>query len=116
MEINKIKNKIEKAIIALASADKEGKPHNIVVMYAKVREGKIIVTDNYMRKTIENIKNNPNISLVFWEGKKGWRIDGKAEYYYSGKWLNFIKSLKENKKYPAKGAVIVNIEKIEGIG
>ena len=110
--IKDIKEKLEKATIAVASVDKSNKPHNIAVMYAKVIDDRIIITNNFMKKTIENIKNNPNISLVFWENEEGWRIDGKAEYYNSGKWLDFVKNLPENKGYPARGAIVVNIEKI----
>lgn len=116
MEIEKIKNKIEKATIAVATANREGKPHNICIMYAKVKDNKIIITDNYMKTTISNIKNNPNVSLVFWEEGRGWRIDGKAKYYDSGEWLDFVKSLKENKGHPAKGAVIVNVEEVRELG
>ena len=112
MEINDIKNKIEKATIAVATVNKEGNPHNIAIMYAKVKKEKIIITNNYMKTAIENIKNNPNISLVFWEGKKGWRINGKVDYYDSGEWLDFVKSLKENKGEPANGALVINVNEI----
>lgn len=116
MEIEDIKDKIEKATIAVATVNSEGKPHNIAIMYAKVKEGRIIITNNYMKTTIENLKNNPYISLVFWKGEEGWRADGKAEYHDSGKWLDFVKSLKENKKYSPKGAIVVNVEKVEELG
>ncbi len=115
MNIEDIKEKIEKATIALASVNNEGNPHNIAIMYAKIKNNKIIITDNYMKTTVENIQNNQNVSLVFWEEEKGWRIDGKAEYQNSGDWLDFVKSLKENEELPAKGAVIINIEKVEEI-
>ncbi len=116
MEIEHIKDKIEKAIIAVATVNNKGNPHNIAIKYAKVKDGRVIITNNYMKTTIENIKNNPNVSLVFWEGEKGWRIDGNTEYYDSGKYLDFVKSLKENEGLPAKGAIVVNIEKIEVLG
>ncbi len=116
MEINDIKDKIEKAIIAVATVNSEGNPHNIAIMYAKVKDGKVIITNNYMKTTIENIKNNPNISLVFWEGKKGWRINGKVDYYDSGKWLDFVKSLEENKGESANGALIINVEEVKELG
>ncbi len=115
MEVENIKNKIERATIALASVNSKGKPHNIAIMDAKVRNEKIIISDNYMETTVENIRDNPNISLVFWEKERGWRIDGKAEYHNSGKWLDFVKSLKENKGFPAKGALVINTEKIENL-
>ena len=116
MEIKDIKNKIEKAKIAMATANKEGNPHNTVVMCVKLENNNIIITDNYMKISVENIKYNPNVSLVFWEGEKGWRIDEKAEYYNSGDYLKFVKSLKENKGHPAKGAIVINVEKIQELG
>jgi len=112
MEIKNIKGKIEKATIAVATVNKEGNPHNIAIMYAKVKDGKVIITNNYMKTTINNIKNNPNVSLVFWEGEKGWRIDGEVEYHDSGEWLEFVKGLKETKGMPARGALVVNIKEI----
>jgi len=69
-----------------------------------------------MKTTIENLKNNPYISLVFWEKENGWRIDGKAEYYNSGKWLDFVKSLPENKEFSPKGAIVISVENITELG
>ena len=111
-----IKDKIEKETIAVATVNKENKPHAIAIMYAKVKEGKIIITNNYMKTTINNIKNNPNVSLVFWEGEKGWRIDGEVEYHDSGVWLDFVKSLEENKGEPANGALVINVKEIKELG
>ena len=116
MEVKNIKKQIEKATIAVATINKNNKPHAIAIMYAKVEGYLIIITDNYMKKTIENIKNNQYVSLVFWQGEQGWRIDGKAEYYNSGKWLNYVKSLKENKGLPAKGVIVIKTEKITDLG
>jgi predicted pyridoxine 5'-phosphate oxidase superfamily flavin-nucleotide-binding protein len=116
METQEIKDKIEKATMAVATVDKEGKPHNIAIMFAKVKENQIVITDNFMKKTIENIKNNPKVSLVFWEGEKGWRIDGNVEYHDSGELLDFVKSLEENKELPAKGALVINVEEIKELG
>lgn len=116
MEIENIKNKIENATIAVASVNGGRKPHNICIMYAKVKDSKIIITNNYMKTTINNIKNNPYVSLVFWEGEKGWRINGKVKYYDSGDWLDFVKSLGENEGLPAKGALVINVEEIRELG
>lgn len=113
MNINELKDIIEKAIVAVATIDNENKPHNIAIIYSKIIDNKIVITNNFMKKTIENIKNNSNISLVFWKNERGWRIDGNAEYYDSGKWLEFVKSLKENKDMPVRGAVVINIRKID---
>jgi len=109
-------DKIEKAIIAVATVNSKSKPHNIAIMHAKVKDEKIIITNNYMKTTIENIKNNPKVSLVFWEGEGGWRINGKAEYHDSGEWLDFVKSLEENKGESANGALVINVNEIKKLG
>jgi len=116
MKVEDIKNKIEKATIAVATVNSKGKPHNIAVMYAKVKDGMVVITANYMKTTINNIKDNRNISLVFWEGERGWRIDGEAEYHDSGDWLEFIKSIPENKDEPCKGAIIINVDGVSELG
>ena len=115
MKIEDIKNKLEKATVAVATI-KDNKPHLIAILYPKVKDGKVIITNNYMKTTIENLKNNSYISLVFWEGEKGWRIEGKTEYYDSGEWLDFVKSMKENKDEPANGALVIDVENIKELG
>jgi len=116
MRIDEIKEKLESATIAMATVSPDNKPHAIVIMYAKVKDGKIVITNNYMNSTINNLKSNPHISLVFWEGESGWRIDGRVEYFDSGEWLEFVKKLPENKNEPANGALIVEIESIKELG
>lgn len=106
---------MENSTIALSTVN-NSKPYIIFILYPKVVEDKIIITDNYMKTTVDNIKRNNNICLAFFEGERGWRINGKAEYHNSGKWLNFVKELKENKGLPAKGAIIINVEEIKELG
>lgn len=115
MKIEDIKEKLESSTIAVSTIN-NNKPHTIFILYPKISENKIIITDNYMKTTIENIKNNTNICLAFFQGEKGWRINGKAKYYSSGKWLEFVKNLKENKGLPAKGAIVVDVEEIRELG
>ncbi|MBS3079577.1 pyridoxamine 5'-phosphate oxidase family protein [Candidatus Pacearchaeota archaeon] len=115
MNLNSIKTKLENSTIALSTIN-NNKPHTIFVLYPKVIDDRIIITDNYMKTTIDNINKNNNICLAFFEGEKGWRINGKAEYHTSGKWLDFVKSLKENNGLPAKGALIINVEEIKELG
>jgi len=115
MKIENIKDKLEKATIAVATV-KDNKPHAIAIMYAKVKEGKVIITNNYMKTTVDNLKENSNIALVFWEGESGWRVEGKAEYYEKGKWLDFVKQMPENEGEAAKGAIVINVENIKELG
>lgn len=113
----KIKKIIEENPVVFAtSADNQ--PNVIAVAYAKVvSDNKILVTDNYMKGTKENIEQNHNVCLAVWDKDwNGYKINGKAEYSTSGEWFDFIKSMPENKGFPAKGAIIINIFDIRELG
>lgn len=113
----KIKNMIEENPLALATIDGKGKPYCIAVAFVKVKDDKIVITDNYMKKTINNLKNYPNVSLVVWNKDwKGYNIQGKANYFEEGEWLDFIKFIKENKDEPCKGAIVIEINDIKKCG
>jgi predicted pyridoxine 5'-phosphate oxidase superfamily flavin-nucleotide-binding protein len=112
-----IKKIIEKNPVALSTVSREGKPYVIAVASVKVKDDKIIITDNYMGRTINNLKNYPNVSLVVWNKDwKGYNIQGRAEYYDKGTFLDFVKALKENKKEPCKGAIVIEINHIKKCG
>ena len=114
MKITKnIKKIIEQNPLAFATA-RNKKPYVIGVASAKVVNGdKIILTDNFMKTTVRNILENNNVALVVWNKRwEGYQFLGKAKYYKNGKWLNYVKKLKENKGLPVKGAIVVKVEKI----
>lgn len=110
----KSKKIIEGNPVALATIDENNHPNVIAVAYVKiVGNNEIIITDNYMTKTKENIQQNPNICLAVWNKDwDGYKIIGTAEYLTSGEWFDFIKSLPENKGLPAKGAILVSVKEI----
>lgn len=110
---SKIKKIIEENAFAFAMVDLKGNPYVIGLAGCKVRENKLILTDNFMKSTVMYIKNNPNVALVVWDKNwKGYQFLGQAKYYQKGKWLNFVKSLKENRGFPAKGAIVISVKKI----
>jgi len=116
---NELKSLIENNVLTLTTVDKEQSPHSIAVAYVKVVDNdKILVSDNYMKETIENLKINNNVSLLLWN--ENWKkncfsfeLKGKAQYFTSGKWREEVKKIQENRGNPAKGAVLVTILKIK---
>ena len=108
----KIKRMIEKNPLAFATIDKSGKPYVIAVADVKIiSEDRILIGDNYMEKTIENLKNSPNVSLVVWDKhEKGYKIQGTAEYFSDGEWAEKAKEI--HKSYPAKGAIVIEINEV----
>jgi predicted pyridoxine 5'-phosphate oxidase superfamily flavin-nucleotide-binding protein len=114
MITSKIKKLIETNPMAMATADAAGKPNLIGVAFAKVAPGGlVIITDNYMRQTLKNLKKNKSVCLAVWDKKwKGCKLIGSASYQQEGKWASCVKHLPENKGLPAKGAVVVKVSKV----
>ena len=114
-----IKNMIEKNALGLATIDSSGNPHNIAVAYVKViSDDELIISDNHLKETIENIQKNPNVSLVVWhkDWEKsciGYELKGTAEYFTEGKWIDFIKKIPINEGEPCKGAIKVKINNVK---
>ena len=114
-----LKKLIEENAMALATVGADGKPHCIAVAFVKVvSDSQILITDNYMVETRNNIKNSASVSLAVWnknwkEECRGYALEGQAEHYTSGQWYDRIKALPENKGEPAKGAILITIEKIK---
>ena len=107
----KVKKIIEENPVAFATVDKIGKPNVNAIAYAKVvSKNQIIITDNYMQQTKENLNDNNNVCLAVWNKDwNGYKLIGNAEYFPSGKWKKFVEQMPENKGLPAKGAILVTI-------
>ena len=114
-----MKELIEKEAMVLATVNESGNPHVIVVGYAKVKDNKIIITDNFMAETPKNIAKNNNVELLVWsrdwEGKdcKAYEFKGTASYETTGEWAKFVKELEVNKGYAAKAAVVVTVTNVK---
>ncbi|MCM8803600.1 MAG: pyridoxamine 5'-phosphate oxidase family protein [Candidatus Omnitrophica bacterium] len=109
-----IKKLIEGNPLAFATTDSIGKPNVIPVAYVKVvSKNQILITDNYMKQTKENLGKNNNVCLAVWDKNwKGYKLVGSAKYFTSGKWKKFVKEMPENKGLPAKGAILVTVSKL----
>ncbi|OGM02988.1 hypothetical protein A3K72_02560 [Candidatus Woesearchaeota archaeon RBG_13_36_6] len=112
-----IKKLIEGNALAFATVGEDGKPHCIAVGDVKVvSKNELLVGDNYMNETKRNIQKNNNVVLVVWS--RNWEKDcigyefrGTAKYFSEGKWVEMVKKIHEG--FPAKGAIIITINKIK---
>ena len=109
---------IENNPLAFATTNKNGSPNVIAVACVKVvSKHDLLVTDNFMKHTVDNLKANNSVALVVWNGDwKGLQINGTAKYYRDGPWLEKVKGLEDNKDLPAKGAILISITDIKEIG
>lgn len=109
----KIRKVIEENPLAFATLDSKNSPYIIGVAFCKVKNNQIVITDNFMKSTAENVRRRRKVALLVWDKKwNGYQFLGEAKYYINGTWLKFVKSLKENKKEMVKGAIVVKVNKI----
>ena len=106
----------------IATTNSENNPNLSVASDIRVLEkDKIIISVNEMNNTQKNISYNPNVVLtVFNDEWVGLRMFGKANFYDSGEYYDFCnKTFFSNGEVTPfgatrpKGAIVVNIEKIE---
>lgn len=70
---------------------------NVVpVSTIKIIGEEIILVDYFMEKTVKNILENENVSLVAWKGLFGYQIKAKAKYEVGGdKFVETVDFVKE---------------------
>lgn len=113
------KELLEKEAVAVGTINKDGSPNVIAIGYARVvSPDEIVITDNFMKVTNMNIQRDPRICLAVWtkDWEEGYKFVGKAQYQTKGKWAKYVKDMKENKEYAAKGAIVVKVEGIYSLG
>ncbi|MDD5090037.1 MAG: pyridoxamine 5'-phosphate oxidase family protein [Candidatus Wallbacteria bacterium] len=98
--------------ISMATCSADGRPNICNVGGKFLRsDGKIIVVDNYMDKTLKNILENNEVALLVRKDRESYQIKGTARYVTSGaeydeayKWMKAV-----GEKYPVKGALIMEV-------
>lgn len=77
------------AIYSVATASKNGMPNVVPIHFVKLYddEDTILLVDNFMNKTLQNLEENPRIAISVWDlGKKeAYQIKGEATIIKSGK-------------------------------
>jgi predicted pyridoxine 5'-phosphate oxidase superfamily flavin-nucleotide-binding protein len=104
-------------IFSLATSSKNGMPNVVPVGFLFVGDdNKVWVIDNYFKKTLKNIKENPFVSFYIWypECKESYQIKGKAEIVSSGPDYEKAVALAHSKKetYPAKNLIKIEVTEV----
>ncbi|MFY9749386.1 MAG: pyridoxamine 5'-phosphate oxidase family protein [Methanoregula sp.] len=101
-------------IFPVATASKDGTPNVIPIGVVElVSDDTIWITDNFMNKTLENLRANPKIAVYVWgaEIKGCFQIKGHVTIKTSGKEYEEMKAKlnKKNPALPARSLLIVRI-------
>jgi predicted pyridoxine 5'-phosphate oxidase superfamily flavin-nucleotide-binding protein len=109
---------IEENPVAFATVDLNSNPNVIGVAYVKVvSPDEVIITDNFMKQTKENVDSNRNVCLAVWDQDwNGYKLIGQAEYFTVGKWKKYVEQMPENKDLAAKGAILITVSQIIKLG
>jgi len=104
---------------AFATSTKDGVPNVVPIHFVKlISDDEILFVDVFMKKTLENIKNNPNVALSVWDWdakpRRGYQFKGEARIETSGKLfeegVKVVKAI--NPELEPKGVVIVKVKSI----
>ena len=101
-------------IFPVATASKDGTPNVVPIGVVElINDDTIWITDNFMNKSLENLKANPKIAIYIWgsEIKGCFQIKGQATVKTSGEDFDEMKEKinKKNPAMPARSLIIVKI-------
>lgn len=108
--------------VVLTTATLDGIPNSVPIGSKKILDnGAILFSDQFMNKTLANMKANPNVAVTFWEGAEGYQLKGTVVIETKGKRFDetaaWVEDLGNKIGFPmkSKGAIIMNIEEIYGV-
>ena len=104
-------------VYSVATASKDGVPNVVPVgMLIPQEDGSIWIVDNYFRKTIANMQENPKAAFYVWnpECTESWQIKGSLSIENSGPdyEAGAVYAKLINEKLPAKNLVKMTVDEV----
>lgn len=101
----------------LATASTSGIPNVVPIRYLSVAgDDRLWITDNYLLKTLENLKSNPQAAVFVWsaEPKLCFQVKGRVEISSAGEAYEQMKAQVRQQKpdIPARALVTLHIQEI----
>jgi len=101
----------------VATASKDGWPNVVPIGFVELVDDETIwIADNFMKKTLANVQENPKVSVYVWgpETKGCFQIKGDVELKTSGPEFDKMQETVRSKmaQAPAKGLLIVKIREV----
>ena len=97
----------------VATSNQDRVPNVVYISYLKVIDDQtVLIADNFLNKTRDNILNNGNIAFTVLDDKKGsFQIKGRAERLTEGALFNEVQKWVSD-DLPKVAAVVMHIEDI----
>ncbi|MDO5844692.1 MAG: pyridoxamine 5'-phosphate oxidase family protein [Methanocorpusculum sp.] len=104
-------------ILHLATASKAGVPNVAPMGAVMITDDAVLIANNYMKKTLANIKENPQVSVLVWNREIGncFQLKGTAEIVSGTADHKKMKEMLDAKKpgaYPCKELVVITVKEI----
>lgn len=100
-------------LFLIATSSRDSIPNVVYFKYVKcLDDERLLLGDNKMDKTLNNLLENPKISILFEDKeKRAYQIKGTAEYFTEGEYFEEIQNWCD-KKLARKGAVVVTVTEV----
>ena len=114
-----IKESLQATKIAyLATATKDGIPNVVPIAAVKFLDDEtLLISDQYFGKTLNNLKENPKIALVWWGEKGGFQIKADITIHTDDEIfrqnVQWVKSIKETLN--PKSAIVAKITAVYAV-
>jgi predicted pyridoxine 5'-phosphate oxidase superfamily flavin-nucleotide-binding protein len=96
----------------LATSSKDGIPNVVpIAAFTVLDDGSLLISDQYFNKTLQNMRENPQIALSWWGEKGGFQIKGTVTLHADDEvFAQNVAWMKERwLKFVPKSAVLVTI-------
>ena len=105
--------------VAFATANADAQPNTCIVGMKKVLDDETVyLSDQFFKKTLANVQDNPKVSVCFWEGHDAYQLHGTATYVNEGErfeeqaaWVNEAFA-SMGMPITAKGGVFVHVDAV----
>ncbi|MBI5590382.1 MAG: pyridoxamine 5'-phosphate oxidase family protein [Deltaproteobacteria bacterium] len=108
--------------VVLSTASRDGIPNAVPIGAKKIIDDEtILISDQFLNKTLANMKANPKVAVTYWEGHEGYQLKGTVTIETTGQRFEetarWIEEMSQKVGFPlkSKGAVILKIEEIYGV-
>ena len=100
-------------VFPVATSSQDNVPNLVYITYLKVIDDQtVLIADNYLNKTRDNILNNGKIAFAVRDEEKGsFQIKGTAERQTEGELFDDVQKW-VNDKLPKVAAVVMHVEEI----
>lgn len=100
-------------LYVVTTSSKDDIPNSVYFKCVKcIDNERILLANNKMDKSLKNLLENPNISLLFEDKeKRAYQIKGIAEYFTEGEHFEDVRTWVDE-RLARKGAVVLNVKEI----